>query len=126
MRPTLRAPGAGRGRRAGEGMPPLRPARGAAVALALTLVLSAVAFTALFWGIALIAQGYLYGQPADKLPLRALVAGLAVALYMTVWNYANTPASHEDKDGTGFTFTPTATKEVSELEADRQVGKSAG
>lgn len=97
-----------------------------AVILALTLVLSALALTALFWGLALIGQGYLYGQPADKLPLRALVAGLAVALFMTAWTYANTRASHPDKYGTVLEFTPTATKEVAEFEAVRRFGKTDG
>jgi hypothetical protein len=97
-----------------------------AVTLALTLVVSAVALTALFWGLALVAQGYLYGQPADRLPLRAVVAGLACGLFLTVWTYANTRASHEDKYGTVFTFTPTGTKEVSEFDAVRRYGKTEG
>lgn len=97
-----------------------------AVTLALTLAVSAVALTALFWGLALVAQGYLYGQPADRLPLRALVAGLAVALFLTVWTYANTRASHPDKYGTVFTFTPTGTADVTEFEAVRRFGKVEG
>lgn len=97
-----------------------------AVTLALTLVVSAVALTALFWGLALVAQGYLYGQPADRLPLRAVVAGLACGLFLTVWTYANTRASHPDKYGTVFEFTPTGTKEVSEFEAVRRYGKMDG
>lgn len=97
-----------------------------AVTLALTFAVSAAALTALFWGLALIGQGYLYGQPADKLPLRALVAGLAVALFMGVWTYANTRASHPDKYGTVFEFTPTSTKEVTEFEAVRRFGKTDG
>jgi hypothetical protein len=97
-----------------------------AVTLALTFALLAFALTALFWAIAHIGQGYLYGQPADKLPLRAIVAGLAVALFMTVWTYANTRASHKDKYGTVFEFTPTGTKDVTEFEAVRRFGKTDG
>jgi hypothetical protein len=69
------------------------------VTLVLTLVLSAVALTALLWGLALFLQGYLYSQPAEQLPLRAAVGGLAVACMLTGWAYLNTRADRPDKYG---------------------------
>lgn len=89
--------------------------------LVLTLVLCAVAFTALFWALGVIVQGYLYSQPADKLPIRAVVAGVLVAAFITGWTYVNTRASHKDKYGTVFEFNPTDTKDVREFEAVRQL-----
>jgi hypothetical protein len=87
----------------------------------LTFILLTVALTALFWGLSVVVQGYLYSQPADKLPLRALVAGLLVACFLTFWTYTNTRASHPDKYGTFFEFSPTATRNVDEFEAVRRL-----
>jgi hypothetical protein len=93
--------------------------------LVLTLVLSAVALTALFWGLAVTLQGYLYNQPADRLPLRALAAGLGLAIFLTAWTYLNTRASHLDKFGVLFGFdhmmVATSTREVDEFEAVRRL-----
>ena len=91
-----------------------------AVMLVVTLVLCTVGFTVLFWGVALTLQGLLYNQPADRLPLRALVAGLFVACFITFWTYANTRASHPDKYGTLFEFNATAIKPVEEFQAVRR------
>ena len=77
------------------------------VVLILTLVLGTFALTALFWGLALFVQGYLYNQPADKLPLRALAAGLGVAIFLTGWTYLNTRATHKDKYGVLHEFVAT-------------------
>ena len=78
-----------------------------------------VGFFALSLGIAVILQGFLYGQPADKLPLRALVAGLLLALVIVGWGYANARASHKDKYGTFFEFNPTAVRDIDAFEAMR-------
>jgi hypothetical protein len=91
------------------------------VTLVLTLVLCAVAFTALFWALGVLVQGYLYSQPASHLPVRAVVAGVVVALFVTGWTYVNTRASHKDKYGTLFEFNPTTMKDVTEFEAVRQL-----
>jgi hypothetical protein len=53
--------------------------------LMLTLLLVTVALLAVFWGGSLVAQGYLYNQPADRLPLRALAAALLVGSFLIVW-----------------------------------------
>ncbi len=53
--------------------------------LMLTLLLVTVALFALFWGGTLIAQGYLYNQPVDRLPLRALGAAALVGSFLILW-----------------------------------------
>ena len=87
--------------------------------LVLTFLAATLCLTALFWGLALVLQGYLYSQPADKLPLRSLVAGLAVACFLCGWVYLNTHASHPDKYGTLFEMNPGSVAEVNEFEAVR-------
>ncbi|HET6574738.1 MAG TPA: hypothetical protein VFG68_14115 [Fimbriiglobus sp.] len=91
------------------------------VVLVLTLVLGTVGLTAMFWGLALFVQGYLYNQPADKLPLRALAAGLGVAVFLTGWTYLNTRASHVNKYGALHEFSATTQKPVDEFEAVRRL-----
>jgi hypothetical protein len=91
------------------------------VTLVLTFVLGVVAFTAFFWGLSLVIQGWLYSGPADRLPLRALAGGLAISCFLTGWVYANTRlATHKDKYGTLFEFTPSSVREVAEFKAIRQ------
>ena len=65
--------------------------------LMLTLLLVTVALFALFWGGSLIAQGYLYNQPADRLPLRALAAAALMGsfLIMWVWIDKKSPGKYE-------------------------------
>jgi hypothetical protein len=97
------------------------PNAGVAVTLVLTLVFCAVAFTALFWALGVLVQSYLYSQPASHLPVRSVIAGVVVALFVTGWTYLNTRASHPDKYGTIFDFKPTTVKDVTEFEAVRQL-----
>ncbi len=87
--------------------------------LAVTLAVLTVAFAGVFWGLSLFLQGYLYSMPASRLPLRALVGGLAVACFLTMWTYVNTRADFENKYGTFFEFNPTAAKEIAQFEAVR-------
>jgi len=91
------------------------------VTLVLTLVLGTVALTTLFWGLGLFVQGALYSQPADRLPVRAVVAGLLMALVLTGWTLLNTRASHKDKYGTLFEFNPTAVQDVTAFDAVRRL-----
>ena len=87
--------------------------------LAVTLAVLTIAFAGLFWGLALFLQGYLYSMPAARLPLRSLVAGLAVACFLSMWVYVNTRAESENKYGTFFEFNPTGAKEITTFEAVR-------
>jgi len=89
------------------------------VVLAVTLAVLTVAIAAIFWGLSLFLQGYLYSMPASRLPLRALVGGLAVACFLTVWVFINTRAESENKYGTFFEFNPTGAKEITQFEAVR-------
>lgn len=85
--------------------------------LVLTFVLVTVAVAAVLGAVSLFVQPYLYGEPADRLPLRAAVGGLAVGCFLTVWVYANTRADRPDKYGTFFEFNPVGSTPVAAFEA---------
>ncbi len=85
--------------------------------LVLTLILLSVAVAAMMWAMALFVQPYLHGEPADRLPIRVLVAGLTVGCFVTFWVYVNTRADRPDKYGTFFEFNPTGTKTFDQFEA---------
>ena len=87
--------------------------------LLLILVLLTLVLFALFLGGSLVAQGYLYQQPADRLPIRALAAALLVALFITFWVWIdqNNPRRYD----TFFEFAPYTTREFTEFEAVRWV-----
>lgn len=91
--------------------------------LALTFVLMASALALVFWGTTRFLQGYLYSEPAEKLPLRALAAGVVVGGFITLWTFANTRASAENKYGTFFDFNPVGETEVTAFEAVRRLPK---
>lgn len=94
--------------------------RGFAVVLLLVFLMLALGLFALFLGGGLVAQGYLYQDPADRFPIRAAVAGLLVAGYLTFW-----VALDQKKPGrydTFFNFMPYTTAEFDEFEAVRWTG----
>lgn len=80
-----------------------------AIVLVLTLLGITAASSAMFWGLALFAQKALYNEPADKLPLRAAVAGLLLGCFLTGWIYVNTRADGENKYGVLHQFSPNDT-----------------
>lgn len=53
--------------------------------LLLILVMIVLTLFALFWGGGMVAQGYLYSQPADRFPLRAAAAALLVGIFLIFW-----------------------------------------
>jgi len=72
---------------------------------------------ALFLGGGLVGQGYLYQQPAPKMPLRALIAAVLVAGFITLWVRIDrgSPGRYDTLPNfTGFT-----TAEFTEFEAVR-------
>jgi hypothetical protein len=87
--------------------------------LLIILVLVTLVLFALFLGGSLLAQGYFYQQPADRLPLRALAAALLVGSFVTVWVMIDRGAPK--KYDTFFEFAPYETKEFTEFEAIRWV-----
>ncbi len=93
--------------------------------LVLTFVCLSIAVAALLWAMCLFVQPYLHGEPVGQLPLRALVGGLAVGCFVTLWVYANTRAERKDKYGTFFEFNPVGTKPVDAFDAVR-IGAAAG
>jgi hypothetical protein len=72
---------------------------------------------ALFWGVSLIAQGYLYQQPASNLPIRAAVGAVLVALFLTFWVWLDqrSPGRYD----TLFEFAGETAQPFDEFEAAR-------
>lgn len=90
--------------------------------LLISLVLVTMVLFAIFLGGGLVAQGYLYQAPADRMPLRALAGAVLVGLFLTVWVWIDqrSPKRYD----TFFEFAPYETKTFDEMEAVRWV--SAG
>jgi hypothetical protein len=87
------------------------------VTLVLTFICLSIAVAAMLWAMSLFIQPYLHGEPVSQLPLRALVGGLAVGCFVTLWVYANTRAERKDKYGTFFEFNPVGTKPIDAFDA---------
>lgn len=85
--------------------------------LLLVFVLLTVGLTALFLGGTIVAQGYMYTQAADFVPLRALVGGLLLGGFLTGW--AMIDKNKPGKYDTFFNFSPYTTTEFTEFEAVR-------
>ena len=85
--------------------------------LLLILVMIVVALFALFWGGGMLAQGYLYNQPADRFPLRAAAAALLVGIFLTLWCWLDmrSPGRYD----TFFEFAPYETRTYDEFDAVR-------
>jgi hypothetical protein len=83
----------------------------------LTLALATLALFALFWGVSAVAQGYLYNEPADRLPLRALAAALAVGSFLALW--ATIDKRNPGKYDTFFEFASYTTTDFQEFDAVR-------
>ena len=83
----------------------------------LTLALVFVALYAMFWIVTLVGQGYIYEQPADRLPLRAAGAALLVSGYLILWVALDrrTPGKYD----TFFEFAPYTTTTFNEFDAVR-------
>ncbi len=72
---------------------------------------------ALFLGGGLIGQGYLYQQAASKMPVRALVAALLVAGFVTLW--VRIDKGSPGRYDTFFNFTAFTSTEFNEFESVR-------
>jgi hypothetical protein len=83
----------------------------------LLFALVTIALFALFWGGSLVAQGYFYQNPADRLPLRAAIAALLVGLFITYW--VSLDRKFPGKYDTFFAFSGESTREYSEFDAVR-------
>ena len=70
-----------------------------------------------FWGGSLIGQGYLYSQPAERLPLRAAVAALLVGGFLTLWCWIDRRAP--GKYDTFFEFANYTARDIDNFEAVR-------
>jgi hypothetical protein len=83
------------------------------------LLLVTLVLFALFLGGSLVAQGYLYQEPADRLPVRALAAAVMVGTFITLWVWVD--KRHPRRYDTFFEFAPYERKEFSEFEAVRWI-----
>jgi len=90
------------------------------VVLLLVFLMLVLALFALFLGGGLVAQGYLYQNPAERMPLRALIAAIFVAGFITLWVRIDQRAP--GRYDTFFNFTPSSTVEFQEFEAVRWAG----
>lgn len=87
------------------------------MSLFLVFGLVTLALFGLFWGGSLVAQGYFYQNPAERLPLRAAIAALLVGLFITWWVAID--KKNPGKYDTFFSFAGETTREVTEFDAVR-------
>lgn len=85
--------------------------------LLLVLLLVTLVLFAIFLGGGIVAQGYLYQSPAERLPLRALGAAALVGLFLTTWVWIDARAPR--KYDTFFEFAPYETSTFDEMDAVR-------
>ncbi len=85
--------------------------------LLLVLLLVTLVLFALFLGGSILAQGYLYQAPADRLPVRALGAAVLVGGFITMWVWID--KRNPKKYDTFFEFSPYSTRPFNEFEAVR-------
>lgn len=83
----------------------------------LTFVLVTIALFGLFWGGSLVAQGYFYQNPADRLGIRAAIAALLVGGFISFWIAID--KKNPGKYDTFFAFAGETTREFTEFEAVR-------
>ena len=88
--------------------------------LLLVVLMLLLGLFALFLGGGIVAQGYLYQNPATRMPLRALVAAALVAGFIALWMLLDqrSPGRYD----TFFNFSPHTTVEFQEFEAVRWMG----
>lgn len=72
--------------------------------LLVVFLLLAFVLTLFLWGGAMLLQGWLYQDPAERMPLRAAVSGTIMAGFLTFWCLLN--AHSGGKYDTLFEFTP--------------------
>lgn len=83
--------------------------------LILIAILLILALFALFWGGGLVAQGFLYNEPAERLPLRAAAAALLVGLFLIGWVLIDRKSPR--RYGPIHEFEPVEAKEFDEFDA---------
>ncbi len=90
------------------------------MALFLVFLMLLIGLFALFLGGGIVAQGYLYQNPAARMPLRALAAAALVGGFVTLWMLIDqrSPGRYD----TFFNFSPHTTVELQEFEAVRWTG----
>lgn len=85
--------------------------------LLLVFALLTGGFTALFLGVSIVAQGYLYQEPAPRLPLRSVAGGLILGGFITLWTAID--KNNPGRFGPPQDFSPRRSVEFTEFEAVR-------
>jgi hypothetical protein len=85
------------------------------VTLLLVFLMMMLGLFAIFLGGGLVAQGYLYQNPADRMALRSVAGAVFVAAFVTLWVWIDQRAP--GRYDTLFNFTGTSTVEFDEFEA---------
>lgn len=88
--------------------------------LFLVFLMTTLGLFALFLGGGLVAQGYLYQNPAERMPLRALAAAVLVSGFVTFWVWVDQRAP--GRYDTFFNFSAETSSEFNEFEAVRWMG----
>jgi hypothetical protein len=88
--------------------------------LFLVFLMLVLGLFALFLGGGLVAQGYLYQNPAERMPLRAAGASVLVAGFITLW--VSIDRKSPGRYDTLFNFVPYTTAQIDEFEAVRWTG----
>lgn len=88
--------------------------------LVFTLLAITFAAAAVLWGLSSLLQPYLYSDPASQLPIRALIGGLAIGCFLTLWVFVNTRADRENKFGVLHDFSPVSVTPILKFEAVRK------
>ncbi|MCE9533022.1 MAG: hypothetical protein K8T89_18140 [Planctomycetes bacterium] len=70
----------------------------------LIFILLAFALTLFLWSGSMVLQGWLYQNPAEKMPIRALASGSALAFFLSLWCFLD--ARTGGKYDTVFEFSP--------------------
>lgn len=88
--------------------------------LFLVFVMLLLGLFALFLGGGIVAQGFLYQNPAERLPLRSVLAAALVAAFVTCWVWIDrrSPGRYD----TLFNFVAYTTADFNEFEAVRWTG----
>jgi len=90
--------------------------------LFLVFLMLVLGLFALFLGGGMVAQGFLYQNPAERLPIRSLAAAVLVAGFITLWVSIDrrVPGRYD----TFFNFVAYTTADFNEFEAVRWTGSS--
>ena len=83
--------------------------------IGLIFLLMAFSTILLLWGGSILLQGWMYQNPADRLPIRAVVCGTVFAVFITFWCYID--SKNPGRYDTVFEFSPLEITDFDEFES---------